>query len=287
MNKSFILHLDSLQVLDKMTDEQSGKFIKAIYHYQSTGELPVLDFGLDMAITPFINQFKRDKKKWEEEKQNRSYNGRIGNLKKWHPDLYKKFSSGEITLENAESIANDRKASHSDKNDRPPIAPHRPPSPPIANIAVNKNVSKSVSVNVLKDICLEKEFDIFWKNYIPVKVKDKFVDKGSRSSAFKKYTSIVKNTYKKNHKIIQEINIGLQNYLEQCVNNASYTKQVIGFLRNETWKEYQTTNQMTIIAEGNANGNNANKSKSIDEQTRELMREIEEAEYPISQQLRG
>ena len=63
--KSFLLHIDSLIVLPEMSNEQAGIFIKAIYHYQMTGELIELDFGLKMAITPFINQFKRDNEMYE------------------------------------------------------------------------------------------------------------------------------------------------------------------------------------------------------------------------------
>jgi hypothetical protein len=76
--KSFILHLDSLDILEKMDDTQRGKFIYAIYQYQKTGALPQLDFGMDMAVTPFINQFKRDGQKYESIIERNKSNGSKG-----------------------------------------------------------------------------------------------------------------------------------------------------------------------------------------------------------------
>lgn len=85
-SKSFILHKDSLFVLNEMTNEQAGKFIKAIFEYQVSGKLPPLDFGLKMAISPFVNQFKRDQEKYqnivERNKNNGSKGGRPKNQKK-------------------------------------------------------------------------------------------------------------------------------------------------------------------------------------------------------------
>lgn len=64
-NKSFILHLDSLVILEKLSKEQAGELFNAIYKYQKTGQIIKLDFALDLAFTPFLNQFLRDDEKYK------------------------------------------------------------------------------------------------------------------------------------------------------------------------------------------------------------------------------
>jgi hypothetical protein len=80
--RSFILHKDSLSILDKMTDEQAGILFKSIYQYQITGELPELDFAMEMAIAPFINQFVRDSERYEQVVEKRKIAGKKGGLQK-------------------------------------------------------------------------------------------------------------------------------------------------------------------------------------------------------------
>lgn len=78
MKKSFILHIDSLSILAKMPDDMAGKFIKLIYHFQLTGELLEMDFALEMAITPFINQFERDNSSYVKRCETNRTNGLNG-----------------------------------------------------------------------------------------------------------------------------------------------------------------------------------------------------------------
>lgn len=77
MKKSFILHLDSLSILDEMTFEQKGILFDAIYKYQQ-GEEVNLDFAMKMAFAPFKNQFIRDNDKYNEFKEKQSENGKKG-----------------------------------------------------------------------------------------------------------------------------------------------------------------------------------------------------------------
>ena len=80
--KSFIIHKDSLHILKDMTNEQAGIFIKAIDFYQQNNQLPDLDFGLKMAIIPFINQFERDEENYKKTCEARREAGSTGGKQK-------------------------------------------------------------------------------------------------------------------------------------------------------------------------------------------------------------
>ena len=92
MKKSFILHIDSLEILDHLTDEQSGKLFRAIRDFQN-GIEPELDFGMKMAFLPFQNQFKRDLEKYQSQCEINRANGRNGGrpkkTEKTEPDFEK------------------------------------------------------------------------------------------------------------------------------------------------------------------------------------------------------
>ena len=64
VRKSFIVHNDSLNILDELNDEQAGKLFKAIRAYH-TGEELELDMLTKIAMSPFKNQFDRDLDKYE------------------------------------------------------------------------------------------------------------------------------------------------------------------------------------------------------------------------------
>ena len=78
--KSFILYIDTLNVLDELTDEQAGILFKTIANTHRKKEIPDLDFGIKMAFLPFKNQFDRDNKKYvsicERNKKNGEKGGR-------------------------------------------------------------------------------------------------------------------------------------------------------------------------------------------------------------------
>lgn len=81
--ESFILYTDQKAVIDKLTDEQAGKLIKAIYEYEATGNMPELDPILEIIMIPFKTILDKNAQKWEEERQKRSEAGKKGMKKRW------------------------------------------------------------------------------------------------------------------------------------------------------------------------------------------------------------
>ena len=133
--KSFIIHKDSLVILKEMTNEQAGIFIKAIQFYQENDQLPELDFGLKMAITPFINQFLRDEENYRNTCKARKLAGAKGGKQK---------------------VANASKCKQN-----------------LANLADNESKSKSDSKNKNKNEIEESQFEEFWNLYDYKKAKPK------------------------------------------------------------------------------------------------------------------
>lgn len=75
------MYVDSLDILKKLTDEQAGQLIKAIAKYHSGDDFE-LDPLLDIVITPFISQFKRDAEKYKKTCEKRALAGAKGGKQK-------------------------------------------------------------------------------------------------------------------------------------------------------------------------------------------------------------
>ena len=55
--KSFLIHIDSIEILDDLSNEQAGELFKAIKAYQYNDEIE-LSAIVKIAFSPFKNQFK-------------------------------------------------------------------------------------------------------------------------------------------------------------------------------------------------------------------------------------
>lgn len=88
--KSFLLYLDTLEILHKLSDEQAGKLLKAFLAYHS-GEDFNLDPMLDLVFFSFQAQFERDLVKYKNIVERNKNNGSKGGRPK-NPDKPKKPS---------------------------------------------------------------------------------------------------------------------------------------------------------------------------------------------------
>ncbi len=116
--KSFLLHIDSLDILDDLTNGQAGVLFKAIKAYQHGEDFP-LDSVVKIAFSPFKNQFFRDDEKYVKTCERRAIAGSKG---------------GKQKVANA-SNSKQKVANVADSNNK------------------NKNKTNNKSDNYSKDIC--------------------------------------------------------------------------------------------------------------------------------------
>jgi len=79
--KSFLMHIDSLDILDDLTNEQAGELFNAIRSHQ-IGEEIELHGVVRIAFSPFKNQFKRDDEKYQTTCKRRAEAGSKGGKQK-------------------------------------------------------------------------------------------------------------------------------------------------------------------------------------------------------------
>ena len=79
--KSFLLHIDSLDILDDLTNGQAGVLFKAIKAHQKNENFD-LDSIVKVAFSPFKNQFNRDNEKYIKTCESRAIAGSKGGKQK-------------------------------------------------------------------------------------------------------------------------------------------------------------------------------------------------------------
>lgn len=140
--KSFLLYVDLLHTVKKMPDDKAGLLFKHILEYVNDLNPETDDLIVDLTFEPIKQQLKRDLQKWENHLLDKSNSGKLGNLKRWHNDLYLQVSNNELSIEDAIIIANNRKISHSDNVQ----------SQHVAEIAVNVTDNVIVIDNEINNI---------------------------------------------------------------------------------------------------------------------------------------
>lgn len=122
--KSFVLHIDVLQVLDDLDNEQAGLLFKAIYANR-IGEDITMDAITKIALSPFKAQFARDDEKYQNIVQRNKNNGSKGGRPqtKGNPDKPSGLSGNPSKPKKADSDSDSDsvKDSDSDKEDKKPI----------------------------------------------------------------------------------------------------------------------------------------------------------------------
>ena len=143
--KSFILHKDSLSVLDDLSDEQAGRLFKAIRAHQCGIDIEI-DAITKIAISPFKSQFDRDDEKYEKKVNANKINGMKGGRPKseWNPEKAKEPSGLFGNPENPQKGDSDSD-SDSDSED------------------IDTNVSSSTDV----DRCPQSEIISMWGEVLP------------------------------------------------------------------------------------------------------------------------
>lgn len=119
MRKSFVIHIDSLDILDDLSDAQAGQLFRAIKAFQKGEELS-LDPMVKIAFSPLKNQFIRDNEKYEKTCKRRAEAGSKGGLAKVAnaSNSKQKVSIASNSKQELANLAdNDNKNDNKTKND--------------------------------------------------------------------------------------------------------------------------------------------------------------------------
>lgn len=222
--KSFILYVDQKTTVDMLSDEQAGRLLKHIYAYVND-EYPTLDsLELKLAFEPIKQQFKRDLKKWENTKEQKSVAGIMGNLKRYHADLYEAVQSNAMQLSEAQSIAETRRTSQSD-----------------TKLAVNVNDTVNVNVNdTVNVIDIDKRFS-FKKSLCVYGANEKLVDDWLKVRKTKKAAN-TETAFNGFISQVEKSNKHIDEVLRTCIENSwkGFNSDWLGKEKSSAQKESGT-----------------------------------------------
>lgn len=181
--KSFILFQEYKENLSLLSQSDKGDLLDAIFDFNEGVEKPLSPL-VQMAFSFIKSDLNRNQENWQKTKEERSFSGRLGNLKRWNNDLFMLVSAKKISLEEAEIKVLHRKSSLCDNSESQK-------SQAVANIAVNVNENVNVNVNVnenvkdkkkniSKEISKKPIFELpdfidagIWNNFVQHRIKKK------------------------------------------------------------------------------------------------------------------
>ena len=142
--KSFVMYGSWSSAIEKMSNEQAGQLLKAIYALQDDENAEPEDPSVSFVFEIIKDKLFEDAKEWEKAKQRRSESGKKGMEKRWSED------KRTITNDNT-AITNDNTVITNDNSVITPITNDNTAIESITPITVSVSgsvsVSDSVSVN--------------------------------------------------------------------------------------------------------------------------------------------
>jgi len=97
--KGVLVYADWKKKFESLSDEEAGRLAKHLFRYINDEHPVAPDRITEIAFIDIEATLKRDLKKWESTIVGKSTNGRVGNLKRWHPDLHKQYLSKDLTID--------------------------------------------------------------------------------------------------------------------------------------------------------------------------------------------
>ena len=160
---SFIFYVDWLNVIDELPQEIQLEIYQAITRYAIKGEVHSLSPMANIAFGFIRQALDRDMKKYQQAKITNQEKGRMGNLKRWHKELYQEVLSGKLSLEEAENIAQEQKKSSSDETNRS-----------AKNSSLNVNANDDVNENNNDNVNENNNDNI--NDYVNININDNIND---------------------------------------------------------------------------------------------------------------
>jgi len=217
--KSVLLYCDLIHTVEKLDNETAGELFKHYLRYINDLNPETDNILVDVVFEPIKQNLKRDLKKWEETKEGKSTSGSLGNLKRWHLDLYNDVILKKKTLEESLIIAKGRTAIK-----------------PIANIAVKDTVNVTVKDKVtVKDIIKKENRFNFRKSLVDYGFDKNLVDDWLKVRKTKK-ASNTETAFKGFIKQVELCKSPINEILTECVNRSW------GGLKAEWLNNIKTTN---------------------------------------------
>ncbi|MEA4863726.1 MAG: DUF6291 domain-containing protein [Victivallaceae bacterium] len=119
--KSFLLYCDTAAAVNVMSDTDAGTLFKAIFAYNTGGQIPTLSPIATPLFAMFCAQFDRDADKWEDTRKKRIEAGRLGGKQKLANASKRKQNLANLAVSVSDSVSvNQKESILTDTKETPP-----------------------------------------------------------------------------------------------------------------------------------------------------------------------